>query len=120
VNCSRCRIRKAVAGAGLCVLCLGIMGAASPPHHDAHVAAAAQISGTPAHAEPLAHDDQPHPPEAAEAQPIPGAETAVEERHVLVVDDPRYGVLNGRNYIGYCATCPAALQGALCYGPCPD
>lgn len=62
------------------------------------------------------HPEQPHVPEM-EAAELPGQETEVLERHVLVLDDPKYGVLNGLNYLGYCDTCP--LVGQLCYGPCP-
>lgn len=62
------------------------------------------------------HLEQPHVLEM-EAAELPGQETEVLERHVLVLDDPKYGVLNGLNYLGYCDTCP--LIGQICYGPCP-
>lgn len=62
------------------------------------------------------HPEQPHGPEVDAAE-LPSQETEVLERHVLVLDDPKYGVLNGQNYLGYCETCP--LIGQICHGPCP-
>jgi len=62
------------------------------------------------------HDEQPHTPEQ-EPTEIPAEETEIVEQHVLVVDDPRYGVLNGRNYIGFCDDCPVSkMGGAQCGG----
>jgi hypothetical protein len=54
---------------------------------------------------------------------LPGSpEAEVQARHVLTLGDPRYGVLNGLNYLGYCPTCPVGLggEGGLCYGPCRE
>jgi hypothetical protein len=69
------------------------------------------------------HDEaeQPHSPEEEAAQLPGGPEAEAQERHVHVCDHPRYGLLNGLNYLGYCDTCPIGLRdpGALCRGPCP-
>jgi hypothetical protein len=32
------------------------------------------------------------------------------ETHVLVLDHPRYGVLNSLNYVGYCGDCPVQAR----------
>lgn len=50
--------------------------------------------------------------------PSPARDAEIVEEHVLVLDHPVYGQLNGRNYIGYCDTCPLAAQRALCSSPC--
>jgi len=65
------------------------------------------------------HTEERHTPEMAEMQ-LAGGETEIVERHVLTLDDPIYGQLNGRNYLGYCDDCPAAGRGDYCVGPCPS
>jgi hypothetical protein len=97
-------LRRAIAATGLTALSVGI-AAAGPVLIGRH----------------KEHDELPHTPEAEGTLPRRGPETEVGDRHVLVLDDPRYGVLNGRNYIGYCQDCPVAGSGTgmQCGGPCP-
>jgi len=66
------------------------------------------------------HDDQPHTTELEFAD-VSSTETEVDDRHVLVLDHPKYGLLNGKNYLGYCDSCPIATMGTgtQCAGPCP-
>ena len=108
------RIRAVLAAAGAALLGLGGIGAPGPlitPPMPAHPVIRGRADD---------HDDQPHGPEL-EWDGIAGPDTEIDERHVLVLDHPRYGVLNGRNYIGYCEECPVADMGTglTCGGPCP-
>lgn len=67
------------------------------------------------------HEDQPHTPET-EWSAFSGPESEIhQDGHVLVADDPRYGVLNGTNIIGYCRACPVAAlsHGMRCSIRCP-
>jgi|SRR5580658_608956 hypothetical protein len=117
--CGRCKIRKAIVAGSLCALCAaGITAAESPAHQAAHLAGV--MITRPAEAGPSRADrpEQPDTPEI-EAAELPGTETEILERHVLVIGHPKYGQLNGLNYLGYCDGCPAEQWGDLCYGPCP-
>jgi len=113
--CVMCKIRKATAAAGLCVVCLGGVTDAGSLVHSVGHAAALEI-----HAQAADHVEQPHTHgEAAEVH-LAISETEIRERHVLTLDHPIYGQLNGWNYLGGCDECPADLAGGeLCYGPCP-
>jgi hypothetical protein len=119
MSCSKCGIRKAVAASGLCLLCLGgVVATSAQPH--GHYARAAEITALTASGTLPDHAEQPHPPEMAETQLASPPEAEIIERHVLTLDHPLYGQLNGHNYLGYCDTCPLASREALCYGSCPD
>ncbi len=95
------------------MLCLGMIGGPPGPAQQVPRPAAVVIRAPEAD-----HAEQPHTPELAETQ-LTGPETEIVEEHVLVLDHPRYGLLNGLNYLGYCGTCPLAASRDLCYGPCP-
>jgi hypothetical protein len=114
--CGRCR--KAVAAGGFCVLCFGVTAAGGPggPITSAGSSRPAITARAKEHA--AEHPEQPHTPELAGTE-LASPEMMIFERHVLVLDHPKYGLLNGRNYVGYCDTCPSALPGVPCTGPCP-
>lgn len=117
--CAVCKVRKAIVTGSLCALCAaGVTAAESPAHQGVRLAGAVitrPVVGWPSHGD---RPEQPHTPEI-EATELPGTESEILERHVLVVGHPRYGQLNGLNYLAYCEGCPAELRGDLCYGPCP-
>jgi hypothetical protein len=117
--CAKCRIRKAIATGSLCALCAaGVTAAGSPAHHGVHLSGVVitrPVAAGPSHED---RPEQPHTPEI-EATELPGTKTEILERHVIVVGHPKYGQLNGLNYLGYCDGCPAEQRGDLCYGPCP-
>jgi hypothetical protein len=96
------------------------MTAPGTPHHVNRPAVTWLAALTASQAARPDHAEQPHPPEAPEAIPLAGPETEVVDRHVLTLDHPVYGQLNGQNYLGYCDECPAAGPGLLCYGSCPE
>jgi len=108
-----CRFRKAVAAGGLCLLCAGGITDAGP----ASLTTVASVSRPLITARPRDHHEQPHTPEIEQVQ-LASPDREILERHVLTADHPRYGVLNGLNYLGYCETCPIASTGAQCHGPC--
>ncbi len=113
MTCRRCKRRLAAAAGALCIACAGGVTRAGPPQPAAPATAAAIGARPPDHA------DQPHTPELDADAPPAGPETVIAERPVLTLDDPRRGVLDGNNIIGYCDNCPHAPAGVLCYGPCP-
>jgi hypothetical protein len=116
--CAKCRIRQAVVTGSLCALCAaGVTAADSAAHQAGHHARVTITRTVAARPSGVDRPEQPHPPEI-EANELPGTETENPERHVIVLDHPKYGLLNGLNYIGYCEGCPAERRGDLCYGPC--
>lgn len=95
------------------MLCLGA-GIAAGSVSPAVAASAHQLVITAVAADQAEH---PHTPELAEPQYDAGPETAILERHVLVLDHPKYGQLNGLNYLAGCETCPLALPDDARIGP---
>lgn len=100
---------------GVCVVCFGIVGPAPGPTALVHIPPVAVSMRAP----DAGHDDQPHQPELAEAQPLPGPVTEIRERHPLILDHPIYGQLDGNNYLAYCDACPLAAPGLVCLDLCP-
>lgn len=98
--CAKCKIRKAIVTGSLCALCAaGLTVAGSLSHHGAHatgVVITSAVAVGPVHAD---GPEQPHTPEI-EATELPGTETEILERHVLVLDHPRHGQLSVSNYLG--------------------
>jgi hypothetical protein len=119
------RVRTALADITRALVVAGILavGSATPASPASTASRTSPASSTIAAsqsqpARPRREDrpEQPHAPEL-EVTELPGQEVENLERHVLVLDDPRYGVLNGQNYLGYCESC--LLVGQVCHGPCP-
>jgi hypothetical protein len=121
MHCVACGRQPIVVGV-LCALCLGvIIPAPSAAASGVSRTAAAVTRPVPGRATEHDQPEQPHTLELEATHFRGGPETEVTEEHVLVLDHPRYGLLNGRNHLGYCDNCPIGLggNGGLCHGPCP-
>lgn len=118
---SLCVCGRAVTVGALCALCLGAVGTPPAATGSAHPGGTEIVRLTPGRRPDRDQPEQPHGPEEEAAQLPSGPEAETIERHALVADHPRYGLLNGYNYLGYCDMCPIGLRdpGALCCGPCP-
>ena len=121
MTCAGCG--KAVVVGALCALCIGTASVPASAALGSVRSAGTEITRpTPGRRPEPDEAEQPHTPKLEATQLPGGPEAKTIERHVLVADHPRYGLLNGYNYLGYCDTCPIGLRdpGALCSGPCPD
>lgn len=116
-----CGCGRAIAAGAMCAVCLGAIGALPSAGVGSVRPVGTEITRLIPGRKTENEAERPHTPEL-EAAELPGApEAEIQERHVLILDHPRYGLLNALNYLGYCDSCPIGLRdpGAICWDPCP-